>query len=109
MNNKKIKDELINACLKLDSKLFLPYLRLNNVKTYFPNERSFYAFFRFRIKCTKMESVGGLRFKIGKNDYEFEGRVMKCYKFYDEVHTYSRLTIYVEDKGGFVYLDIPPF
>ena len=40
-----------------------------------------------------MESVGGLRFEIGKNDYEFEGRVVKCYKFYDDVHINSRLTI----------------
>lgn len=61
------------------------------------------------IKCTKMESVGGLRLEIDKNDYKSEGRVMKCYNFYDKVQINSRLTIYVEEKGGFVYLDMPPF
>lgn len=30
MNFEKVKEGLIEACLKLDSKLFLPYLRLES-------------------------------------------------------------------------------
>jgi|TARA_B110000093_G_scaffold141058_1_gene151776 hypothetical protein len=105
-----IKQELINACLKKNSSLFLNTLKQERVKTKFPNKTSFYSFFKYMIKCTSRSSIGELRFEIDAEKYEnVGGNPEDCYNFYDEVHHYPMLTLFVLEKDGFIELDVSPF
>ena len=105
-----IKQELINACLKKNSSLFLNTLKQKRVKTKFPNKTSFYSFFKYMINSTSSSSNGKLRFELDDEKFEnVEGELEDCYNFYDEVHHYPRLTLYVLEKDEFIELDVSPF
>jgi hypothetical protein len=50
--------------------------------------------------------MGELYLKIEKYDYIPDALF---YNFYDNYHTFSRLSIEVEDKGDKIYIDVMPF
>lgn len=105
-----VKQELINACLKKNSSLFLKALKQKRVKTKFPNKTSFYSYFKFMINSTNSSSNGKLSFELDAEKYKnVGGELEDCYNFYDESHIAPRLTLFVLEKDGFIELDVSPF
>lgn len=104
----KIKDNLIQSCLKFDSKLFLPFLISDKVKTHYSNKIKFYCTFKSFLKTTKEDSIGHLSYKI--RNFEKVNDV-KNYDldFYDEVYEYPRIYFTVKESRDYIELNVLPF
>ena len=70
------------------------------------NKMMYYRYYKRMVNCTKLSSMGELYLKIEKYDYIPDALF---YNFYDNYHTFSRLSIEVEDKGDKIYIDVMPF
>jgi hypothetical protein len=103
----KIKEALVKACIKSRPSYFKPFLSSDKVTTEWPDKESFYKFFKYMLAASKKMSEGELHLKIKLSDTE--NKNIQHYKFYDEVHLHSRLTIIVEESNDSIHLDIPPF
>ena len=58
------------------------------------------------VQCTKSSSNGSLYLKIEKYDFRPDALF---YNFYDNYHTYYRLSVEVIDYGDKIYIDVMPF
>ena len=102
-----LKEALVKACIKSRPSYFKPYLLSDNVTTEWPDKESFYKFFKYILSTSRKMSEGELYLKIKLPDTE--NKNVQHYKFYDEVHLHSRLTIIVEESNDSIHLDILPF
>lgn len=102
-----IKESLIKACIKSRPSYFKPFLSSGKVTTEWPDNKSFYKFFKYILSTSKKMSEGELHLIIKQPDPE--NKSVKHYKFRDTVHLHSRLTIIVEEHNDLIHLDILPF
>ena len=70
------------------------------------NKMMYYWYYKGIVNCTKSSSMGELYLKIEKYNSNKEAQY---YNFYDNYHTYARLTVEVIDKGDKVQVDVMPF
>jgi hypothetical protein len=101
-----IKEALIKSCLKSRPCYFKPYLTSEKF-TCEADKKGFYKFFKYMLAVSRKMSEGDLHLKIKLPDPN--NKNVQHYKFYDEVHVHSRLTIIVEESKDSIHLDILPF
>lgn len=114
MKNKKIIDKLLQACITNKPGSFFPYLyRCKNVRTRFPSKLGY-----FKYLCEKLnrELCEGEYKAVGKIHVEVEPSPListrvneKAYYFYDEVHTFPRMYVLIQEQGNNIILDLFPF
>lgn len=102
-----IKEALIKACIKSRPSYFKPFLSSDKVITEFEDKESFYKSFKYMLSASRKMSEGELHLKIKQSDPE--NKNVQHYKFYDEVHLHSRLTIIVKESNDSIHIDILPF
>lgn len=102
-----IKEALVKACINSRPSYFKPFLSSNKVATEWPDKESFYKFFKYILSASRRNSEGELHLNIKLSDTE--NKNVQHYKFYDEAHLHSRLTIIVEESNNSIHLDILPF
>jgi hypothetical protein len=102
-----IKKKLIESCLTYNPSLFKESLMSPLVRVDFLSKVSFYDFYKLSIECAKRNTKGEIYLDIEHTLWGKEGYTH--YNFYDKIHVYPRLTIYVKNEGDYLRLDIPPF
>ena len=75
--------------------------------TNMPNKLRFYNFLNHMINCMRENSIGKIKYNWEKIDWM--KKQVDCINFYDEAHTFPRLTIVVEKKGNKLYFETLPF
>ena len=103
---KEILDILIESVMTFNPSIYKQCLWSDNLEFCAANKMKYYWYFKGMVNCTKSNSMGELYLKIEKYDYNPDALF---YNFYDNYHTYSRLSIEVEDKGENIYIDVMPF
>ncbi|MEO5572679.1 MAG: hypothetical protein ABIT08_06615 [Bacteroidia bacterium] len=104
----KIKEALVFSCINGSPQSFIPFLLSKNVKTDYPNKTLFYISLKSTIECAKESTVGQLSLKIEQPSWQKDTEV-KYFKFYDNYHKYSRLSIKVKEYNKEIFFDIMPF
>jgi len=102
-----IKKALIYSCVHKQAIYFLPFLFHPSVKVKAVSKIRFFSFLKIMIHCMDENSTGKISLRIKEVSW-LEGNVL-AYGFYDEIHTYSRLTIHVIETDEMLLLDILPF
>jgi hypothetical protein len=102
-----IKKVLIYACIQKRAVYFLPFLFHPSVKVEAASKFRFFKFLKMMIRCMDENSTGKISIKI--KGASWNGRDALSYDFYDEIHTYPRLVIYVTETEEMLHLDILPF
>lgn len=115
MTNKKIIQKLTDACVENKPHKFLPFLYMFwRVKS-----RSFsrWRYYKYLIYLLNTQLHGGAHKAIGKISVvvepsplqEMRGPAEKAYCFYDEVHSFRRMYVLIEEKTNKIILDLFPF
>jgi hypothetical protein len=106
----EIKQAFINSCIEGRPEKFKPYLALSAVSVAYPNKIRFYRSFKKFLYCAKAKchTKGEWNLKI-EDKKQFADHSTYSYAFYDEVHTFPRLTIFVIENSNGINLDIFPF
>jgi hypothetical protein len=102
-----IKKALIYSCVHKQAIYFLPFLFHPSVKVQAVSKIRFFNCLKRMIHCMDENSTGKISLRIKEVSW-LEGNVL-AYGFYDEIHTYSRLTIHVTETEEMLHLDILPF
>ena len=100
----KIKDALIKACIKSRPSYFKPYLTSDKVSNEWPNNESFYIFFKDMVSNSRKMSFGEIYLKL-----ESKSNNINFYKFYDNYHLHPRLTLIVEERINSIHIEVLPF
>lgn len=104
---KILKKVFIYSCIHKKAIYFLPFLHFTRVKVDSVYKYSFYKWFRHKLCCMSKNSIGKISFKV--TDASWYDKDFLAYNFYDEVHTYSRLTVLIKETEGNLYIDVFPF
>ena len=108
MEIQKIKNGLVNACVRQSPKDFIPFLLSEKVKTEMPNKTRFYSFFKQMLYSAKLNSIGKWTLKIEQTNWN-NGQNTLAYNFYDEKHKYARLSIMITEQNDKLTLETMPF
>ncbi|SHI60777.1 hypothetical protein SAMN04488096_10312 [Mesonia phycicola] len=104
----QIKKALINCCIHNNSAAFIPYLLSNNVEVSSPNKSRFYSCFKSFLYCAHKNKEGNLTLKIEKYKWVNDENIV-YYNFYDEVHTYDRVSFEIKETNNKLHIDTMPF
>ena len=109
-NIEEIKQVFINSCLEGNPEKFKPYLALKSVSVDYPNKIRFYRAFKETLVCAKSNhhTKGDWRLQI-EDEKIHPDSFSYTYAFYDETHTFPRMTIFVVENSNGINLDIFPF
>jgi hypothetical protein len=102
----EILDILIESVMTFNPSLYKQCLWSETLEINAVNKMMYYWFYKGIVNCTKSSSMGELYLKIEKYDYNPDALF---YNFYDNYHTFSRLSFEVEYKGDKIYIDVMPF
>ena len=105
-SKEEILDILIESVMTFNPSLFKQCLWSEHLEIISANKMMFYWYFKGMVNCAKSNSIGDLYLKLEKYDYNPNAQF---YNFYDNHHTFDRLSIEVEDKGEKVYINVMPF
>jgi len=100
----KIKEALINSCVKSRPSYFKPFLLSGKVSTQFIDNEKFYEFFKLMISNSRKMSDGEIHVRI-----ETKGVNKSLYNFYDSIHIHPRLTVVVLEQNDILHIDVLPF
>lgn len=100
----KIKEALIKACVKSRPSYFKSYLLSDKVSNDWPNNESFYLFFKGMVYNSRKMSIGEIYLKL-----ESKSNNINFYKFYDNYHLHPRLTLIVEERINSIHIEVLPF
>lgn len=106
-SEKEIIRGLINSCLTINPKYFLPYLKDKNLATTMPNKLRFYNFYSHMINCLNCNSNKQLHYKWKRIVWMKENKI--SLQIFDSIHKYPRLTIVIEKRNEKLYLETLPF
>ena len=93
---KEILDILIESVITFNPSLFKQCLWSESLDFSALNKMMYYWYYKRMVNCTKSSSMGELYLKIEKYDYNPDAIF---YNFYDNYHTFSRLSIEIEIKA----------
>lgn len=102
----EILEILIESVMSFNPSLFKQCLWSESLEINAVNKMMYYWYYKGMVNCTKSSSMGELYLKIEKYNSNKEAQY---YNFYDNYHTYTRLTVEVIDKGDKVQVDVMPF
>jgi hypothetical protein len=100
----KIKEALIKACIKSRPSYFKPYLLSGKVINEWPDNESFYKFFKLMISNSRKMSDGEIHLRVESKDEN-----KSLFNFYDSIHVYPRLTVVVLELNGNLHINVLPF
>ena len=102
----EILNILIESVMTFNPSLYKQCLWSESLEITAVNKMMYYWYYKGMVNCTKSSSMGELYLKIEKYDYNPDALF---YNFYDNYHTYARLTVEVIDKGDKIHIDVMPF
>lgn len=105
---KKIKDELISACINNKPESFLPFLLTVEVETEFTNKMDFYIFFKGMLDNAHHAAKGDLIVKVEVPTWETDKELV-YYDFFDESHIHPLLSITIKENNNKLHLGFIPF
>ena len=105
---RQIINGLINSCVSLNAKEFIPFLLEKNVQVAFPNKTRFYLYLKMLINCAEKNCIGNLHpIEERPSEISFTGGHKLC--FYDEGHKYALINLEYKIENNTVFLDVHPF
>lgn len=110
MKNKAIRKENLRQILlayeNYDSKKVYDLLMSNIILPAKSNKMRFLRFSRYMTNCMKNSSEGKITHKWKIIEWMKKKHI--CVQFYDEVHTFPRMTIIMNRKGNNYALEVLP-
>lgn len=101
---KQILEALIKSVINSQPCFFKPFLSSNKVTTDWPDEESFYEFFKLMISNSRKIANGDIHLIIKSID-----KNKSCYNFHDSFHVHPVLNIVIEEQNNIIHIDILPF
>ena len=107
-SDKEILCGLIESCLLMDTKIFLPFLKNKNVVTEMPNKMKFYREYKKRIECLHCNSSKKNHYKWEREEW-MDDKSNLILKIYDDIHFYARLNFIIDKVEDKLYIEFLPF
>lgn len=106
--DKDILNGLIKSCLLMDSQIFLPFLKNENVVTDMTNKMRFYKNYKFMIGCLYSNSSRKLHYKWARRDWLDDISYLTL-EIFDDIHFYPRLNFIIDKIDNKLYIETLPF